>query len=600
MNKKEESAIDKLVSTDTDLLVGMIANTDKLVDTNKRWNFADHKGDRSDNKTEFDKNNDDYHDDKLDSDVDDYIDKSKELFKKDTEHAKQHNVDKTTLSDNHDDKKRKNDDSDKSNNHAEHNKNKDDALSKEELVLIKLDMLRKLGELKQCGVHLSQNYNLDSDLKMMQYEYKLHSDIKSKQNSVQWMSHMLIGIIKGVEMINDSYNPFDIKLDRLADVIGSDMQNYYSVLGDIYEKYNKPGKQMAPEMRLLLMISGAALSMQVSRAIPGMKNINSMATSVKSDETTLKNLRKKAETDSKTNDYFSKQHNEATQKAEDLKMIKEKELEYKKMEKMMDKGNANMKKFKENLILSSESSHHANRKPTGDQNHVQESDEKHQRMTQREIDYIRQMKYMDEMKHLEMMRKMAHQKSETFRNTNHVNDKQQTTELLKQNKHLDNIINSLDNNYNKKEQHKKNSKYSEDNRSTHSTASVVSINPNIAEIINSTSDKAKKERNFLINKKLFATAKTTTPKSITTSTKSPKKNIENNVNIDDKLNKLLDANNSDLDDISNENISFGSHNKTKRSNVNDANEINIAPNFGTISFGSRNKGNKPTINIGNN
>ena len=68
-------------------------------------------------------------------------------------------------------------------------------LNKKELMLQKLNMLRKLGELKQYGVQLTQNYNLNSDYEMMEYEYNLHHDIRSKQNSVQWMSHMMIVII---------------------------------------------------------------------------------------------------------------------------------------------------------------------------------------------------------------------------------------------------------------------------------------------------------------------------------------------------------------------------------------------------------------------
>ena len=36
--------------------------------------------------------------------------------------------------------------------------------SEDEIHLQKLDMLRKLGELAQIGVNLSQNYNMNSDL----------------------------------------------------------------------------------------------------------------------------------------------------------------------------------------------------------------------------------------------------------------------------------------------------------------------------------------------------------------------------------------------------------------------------------------------------
>lgn len=63
----------KLVPTSTDMLVGMLGNTDKLVSENRRWDYADHKDD--------DDNDDDDH---LDVDADDFINKSKSggVFKK--------------------------------------------------------------------------------------------------------------------------------------------------------------------------------------------------------------------------------------------------------------------------------------------------------------------------------------------------------------------------------------------------------------------------------------------------------------------------------------------------------------------------------------
>jgi hypothetical protein len=201
--------------------------------------------------------------------------------------------------------------------------------TEQDVMLIKLDMLRKLGELKQYGVTLSQNYNLNSDLKTMQYEYKLHSDIRSKQNGVAWMSHMMIGIVKGMEMLNDTYNPFDIKLEGLKDKISSDIHNYYDVLGEIYEKYNKPGSKMAPEFRLLLMISGAAISMQVNKVIPSM--VPGLSGILNGDNDTLDKLRKKASKNSikpreVIKEKYTTEHNVAAQRVSDLEMIKEKEM----------------------------------------------------------------------------------------------------------------------------------------------------------------------------------------------------------------------------------------------------------------------------------
>jgi hypothetical protein len=568
---------ENLVPTSTDMLVGMLGNTDKLVDSNKRWNYADHKGEKNE-------------EDDLDVDVGDFLNKSKKdnnrgasLFTKPDDgrsynrnndnkredFAKHENV-------SHKSKEHTDPDYDYVTSVTETARDETDTsgLSKKELMLLKLDMLRKLGELKQCGVHLSQNYNLDSELDMMQYEYKLHHDIRSKQNSVQWMSHMMIGIVKGMEMVNDNYNPFDIKLGGLSDKISSDMHNYYAVLGDIYEKYNQPGKQMAPEMRLLLMISGAALGMQVNK-ITGM---GGMSNTVKTEEN-LNELREKAEADTKEKDYVKKQHDTATQKAADIKMIQEKELEMKRTAKLLDGRNtSNMKKFKENLILSSEEPSRGPDKrdnkrksnfkqsPKDEEYNDNDDDEENEthHLTQAEIDRVRKMKYMEEQKHLEMLRKTAHAKSEMFRNNMMRNDmdEKRKRDLAKQSQQLDDIIGNIDKidrnitsadkSSLKKIKPKVNNSISKslrsvnntsDNRSTSSSASSISINPKAKEIMRQTADKARKESQKKYSD--FSEEPKSKP-TINSASKPMKKLVNNNVTktptpLNNKMNKSMNT-----------------------------------------------------------
>lgn len=561
---------ENLVPTSTDMFVGMLGNTDKLVSSNKRWNYADHKGEKD-------------YDDDLDVDPHVFMNNAKKsskgfgaesIFVKPRDHEdkrddKRDDKHEDKRDDRHDD--RHDDNGTRSGSKNRHRDNdttsvadsdtvRDDTdtshLSKKELILLKLDLIRKLGELKQCGVNLSQNYNLDSDLDMMQYEYKLHHDIRSKQNSVQWMSHMMIGIIKGTEILNDNYNPFDIKLDGLSNKIGSDMHNYYAVLGDIYEKYNQPGKQMAPEMRLLLMISGAALNMQINKVAPG---VGSMSTSnvVKTEEN-LTDLRQKAESDTNadtnSNSYIKKQHDSAAQKAADLKMIQEKELELKRTNKMLDaKNGTSMRKFKERLVLSSEAPPSQDKRRGKQQDNNEDEDEDDDEneddddneednphnLSKAEIEHIRKMRYLEEQKHLELLRRNAHTDSEMFRNKKNElfrnnmirndTEEKRKRDLAKQNQQMDDILDSIDKmtvNKSKlqpkpqikpKLQPKSQSKIQPKSQSktktvpestrsskrkssdevssasTSSTASSVSINPRAKAIMKNTAEKAKIE-----------------------------------------------------------------------------------------------------------
>ena len=76
-------------------------------------------------------------------------------------------------------------------------------LSPEQQMLRKLDILRKLGELAQYGVKLSHNYNMNSDYFTMKYEYQLHTNIRSKQNFINWTSSIMLNCIYGLEILNE-------------------------------------------------------------------------------------------------------------------------------------------------------------------------------------------------------------------------------------------------------------------------------------------------------------------------------------------------------------------------------------------------------------
>lgn len=161
------------------------------------------------------------------------------------------------------DSKDKNQDDDKGKDLPEDYDNYNE-LSEEGKMLKRLDMLRKLGELAQYKVKLSQNYNMNSDYFTMKYEYQLHTNIRAKQNFVNWTSSLMLNCIYGLEILNEKYNPWELKLTGWSEQINADITSYYDVFGEIYEKYNKPGKSMSPELKLVLMLGGSALKFHLN------------------------------------------------------------------------------------------------------------------------------------------------------------------------------------------------------------------------------------------------------------------------------------------------------------------------------------------------
>jgi hypothetical protein len=610
-----------LIPESTDMLVDFLGNSDKLVDSEKRWKFADHRNSPDSAALPNNQNyKDDHHHghsdhdrgyeyDELDEGVDYISDKNKH---------DDYNYDKSDI-DNHTytDTDRDGGGHRQSFGSSEFDNQK--SMTKEELMLAKLTMLRKLGELKQLGVKLSQNYGLDSDLKMMEYEYKLHNDIRAKQNSVQWMGHMLIGILKGSELLNDNFNPFDIKLDGLSTKVSSDMNTYYAVLGEIYEKYNQPGKQMAPEFKLLMMVSGAALSMQVNRALPGF--MGGIANSVQNDDTVKNELRKKAASQSNPHEnggknnssgnsgqnaqsYNDEQHALAAKQIADIKFMQEKQLEYQRSLRQAEQARKTG-----GFILSSE-------QPDSEEH--KEPEEK--QYTPVQIEAIKRERAAREVNYLEALRKKAQINSHAYRTgsslaRNENQDSSRNQDLERQTKNLDAILGSLDDdsqdNRRSKNNHperivtktkklpkskktyasknKHSDKRQSDNRSTFSSASSVSFNPKLDKLMNNTSKKKTNKLNKSKKSDEINYDNITRDSISVGSTDKKKKNVMV------KFENLSDSSTA-LKVKSSKKSTRKSDKKSDTSSEEKGSDNMV--DFGTMSFGSSKKGVTHTFNTG--
>ena len=335
-----KNKVQKNLSTDTgtNMMVHLFANSDKLVRSSERQyyqNDNDEHGDHNyrniedDDHGNGDNDNNDDNDHNLDDDHANYKSSktAPNVFEQKSQHSDRNNVP---------DKKHEQYSESTATNQKEINPDDESNWTKEELALRKLDMLRKLGELsKHCGVKLSQNYNMNSDYKTMKFEYELHSGIRSKQNAISWMSGMMILTVQGIEMMNDHFNPFDIKFDNTwSNKVRTDISDYHDVLGKIYEKYTTPGKEMAPELKLFLMLTGSAIMIQGSKIASHL--LPNTSGSIDSDPEMIRKLRQQAEQEekeeqlrrNKLNEHMQNEHRMATQKAHDLQIINNAKADY--------------------------------------------------------------------------------------------------------------------------------------------------------------------------------------------------------------------------------------------------------------------------------
>ena len=77
--------------------------------------------------------------------------------------------------------------------------------------------------------------------------------------------------------MNESYDPFGLKLKGWSEQMELNKESYSSVFGELYDKYKSSGKKMEPEIKLVLMITASAASFHASKkmaeSLPGLDSV---------------------------------------------------------------------------------------------------------------------------------------------------------------------------------------------------------------------------------------------------------------------------------------------------------------------------------------
>lgn len=199
----------------------------------------------------------------------------------------------------------------------------------------KLDIIRQLGVLESRGIKLSQRYNINSDYETMKYEYDLHKKIRSKKLGIKFMNRCMVNSCLGMEYALSFYNPFNIKLDDWNEKIDSEIDDYYEVFSELYEKHMKDDSVfISPEFKLAYMLLGSALTHHFKNELMGaipdvdtaMKNMPSMANQLKG-HTNAKKVKEVASTYKRTiSNKNDKEHDNARKLTQDMYNMKLQEI----------------------------------------------------------------------------------------------------------------------------------------------------------------------------------------------------------------------------------------------------------------------------------
>tara|TARA_Y100000385_G_C13068767_1_gene627978 strand:- start:529 stop:1830 length:1302 start_codon:yes stop_codon:yes gene_type:complete len=150
-------------------------------------------------------------------------------------------------------------------------------LSPQEKRMKKIELLRKLSEIKSKGYELSKDYSFNSSIEEMEYEYELLKSFASKRQGIKLYKNILLNSVSAMEFLNDKYDPFSFQLDGWSEHVSVEIDSWEDILEEIYEKYKGAGQKMAPEVKLLLLVTSSAAAFHHSKStfknIPGLDKI---------------------------------------------------------------------------------------------------------------------------------------------------------------------------------------------------------------------------------------------------------------------------------------------------------------------------------------
>ncbi len=129
----------------------------------------------------------------------------------------------------------------------------------------KADMINKLNRLEQKGYPVSRRFNMDNTLDEIKTEYNRLMDARQLETSIKFQRQMMMGLVTGVELLNEKFDPFDVQLKGWSESVHENIEDFDEVFEELYDKYKGKGS-MPPEARLLMMLAGSGFMFHMSNS----------------------------------------------------------------------------------------------------------------------------------------------------------------------------------------------------------------------------------------------------------------------------------------------------------------------------------------------
>lgn len=143
----------------------------------------------------------------------------------------------------------------------------------------KREILYQLDRLESKGYRLPRKFTIQSDLEEMRAEFHRVLREKEVDASVRFQRKMMMALVTGIEFLNTRFDPFEVKLDGWSEQVHENINDYDDIFEELHDKYKGAGKKMAPELRLMMSLSGSAFMFHLTNSmfkrspLPGVEEV---------------------------------------------------------------------------------------------------------------------------------------------------------------------------------------------------------------------------------------------------------------------------------------------------------------------------------------
>ena len=127
----------------------------------------------------------------------------------------------------------------------------------------KIEYLNKLQRLEQKGFPVSKRFTMDNNLDEIKQEYNRLVDARNLESSLRFQRQALMGVVTGMEWMNNRFDPFDLNLEGWSESVHENVEDFDEIFEELYDKYKDRGK-MPAEARLVFALAGSGFMCHVS------------------------------------------------------------------------------------------------------------------------------------------------------------------------------------------------------------------------------------------------------------------------------------------------------------------------------------------------